>query len=160
MYALQALTTDEYYILLSTRLAHWYETEALLRAGDIERATRDAQYFGELIGTSKRYRIPYLRALAVLAQYRREIGQAIEHLQEAGQFSEEIGLPGELWSIRAALGELYLKQGDTQQAHNNFMQAASIVRTLADALGNEKQRSKFLASPVVEVVLEQGNQRE
>ncbi len=82
-YALQALATDEYYILLSTRLAHWYETEALVRAGDMERAARDVQYFGERIGMSKRYRIPYLRALAVLAHYRSEIEQAIEHLQEA-----------------------------------------------------------------------------
>jgi predicted ATPase/DNA-binding SARP family transcriptional activator len=159
MYTRQALATDEYYILLSSRLAHWYETEALVHADDIERATHDVQYFGERIGTSKRYRIPYLRALAVLAQYRSEIGQAIEHLQEAGRLSEQIGLPGELWSIRAVLGELYLKQGDKQQAHDNFMQAASIVRTLADALGNEEQRIKFLASSFVEVVLDQGDQR-
>jgi DNA-binding SARP family transcriptional activator/predicted ATPase len=157
-YALQALATDAYYILLSTRLAHWYETEALVGAGDMELATRDVRYFGERIGTSKRYRIPYLRALAVLAQDRSEIAQAIEHLQEAGQLSEEIGLPGELWPIRAALGELYLKQGDTRKAHENFAQAATIVRTLTDALGNEQQRIKFLASPLVEVVLAQGNQ--
>jgi predicted ATPase/DNA-binding SARP family transcriptional activator len=158
VYALQALATGEYYILLSTRLAHWYETEALVRAGDIERATHDAQYFDERIDTSKRYRIPYLRALAVLDLYRGEIGQAIEHLQEAGQLSEEMGLPGELWSIRAALGELYLKQEDRQQAHDNFMQAATVVRTLADMLENEQQRINFLASPLVQRVLKQSDQ--
>ncbi|HYX51761.1 MAG TPA: hypothetical protein VE843_18575, partial [Ktedonobacteraceae bacterium] len=85
IYALQALATDEYYILLSTRLAHWYETEALVHGGEIERATHDVQYFGQRIGSSRRYRIPYLRALAVLAHQRDELEQAIEHLLDAGQ---------------------------------------------------------------------------
>ena len=154
MYALQALAVDEYYILLSTRLAHWYETEALVRTGEVERATRDVRYFGERIGTSKRYRIPYLRALVVLDLYRGGIEQAIEHLQEAGRLSEEIDLPVESWSIRAALGELYLKLGDRKQAHDNFAQAAANVVNLAGALGNEEQRTRFLASASVRQVLE------
>ena len=159
MYALQALVTDEYFILLSSRLAHWYVTEALVHDREIERATHDVHYFGERIGSSRRYRIPYLRALAVLDLYRGEIGQAIEHLQEAGQLSEVIGLPGELWSIRAELGELYLRQGSEQKAHDCFVQAATIVRLLADALGSEKQRINFLTSPLVIPVLEHGAQQ-
>ena len=159
MYALQALATDEYYMMLTTRLAHWCETEALVRAGDIGRAAHDVQYFGERIGSSQRYRIPYLRMLAVLALYHGEIEQAIEHLQEAGRLSEEMGLPGELWSIQSALGKLYLKQGNKQQAHENFAQAATIARTLAAALRNEEHRAHFLASPLIQQVLEQGDQR-
>jgi predicted ATPase/DNA-binding SARP family transcriptional activator len=158
MYALQALASDEYYIMLSTRLAHWYTTEALMRAGDSERAARDVAYFGERISSSRRYRIPYLRALAVLAQYRGEVERAIEHLQEASRLAEEIGLPGELWSIRAALGEWYLKQRDKQHAHDNFMEAATIVHMLTDTLEDEKHRASFLASPLVQRALEQGNQ--
>src|SRR5579872_1890156 len=50
-YALQALATEEYSSMFSTRLAHWYEIEALVRAGVIERAACDAQYFVERIGT-------------------------------------------------------------------------------------------------------------
>ncbi|HEY6542748.1 MAG TPA: AAA family ATPase, partial [Ktedonobacteraceae bacterium] len=157
-YALQALASHDYYILLSTRLAHWYETEALVRAADSERAARDVAYYGERVSSSRRYRIPYLRALAVLAHYRGEVERAIEYLQEARRLAEEIGLPGELWSIRAALGEWYLKQGDEQQAHDNFIEAATIVHMLADALENEKHRVGFLASPLVRRMLEQGNQ--
>lgn len=97
----------------------------------------------------------YLRALAVLALYRGEVGQAIEYLQEAGSLSEEIGLPGELWSIQAALGELHLKQGDAGQARSCFALAAPIVRALADTLANEKQRIDFLASPLIRQILEQ-----
>ena len=82
MYALQALATDEYFILLSSRLAHWYVTEALVHDGEIERA-----------------------------------------------------------------------------AHDCFVQAATIVRMLADALGSEKQRINFLTSPLVIPVSKHGAQR-
>lgn len=54
--------------------------------------------------------------------------------------------------------ELYLKLGDKQQAHDNFVQAATIVRMLADALGNEKHRARFLGSALVRQVLEQDDQ--
>ncbi|HJT55872.1 MAG TPA: hypothetical protein VJ761_05215 [Ktedonobacteraceae bacterium] len=70
-----------------------------------------------------------------------------------------LGLPSEAWSIRVALGELYLNQGDPQQAHKNFMQAATIMHLLADAPGDEKQRITFLASPFVETALEQDTRR-
>ena len=153
-YALQTLAADEYYILLSTRLAHWYETEALVRGGEVDRAARDVRYFGERIGTSKRYRIPYLRAMAVLDLNLGEIDQAIVHLQEAGRLCEEIGLPGELWPIREALGELYLKLEDGQLAHENLAQAADIVRILTDTLGNERHRAGFLTSAQVRQILE------
>jgi len=106
------------------------------------------------IGASRRYHIPYLRALVVLAQFQGEIEQPIQYLQEAARLAEEIGLPGERWSIQAALGEIYLAQGDQEQAHAAFTQAATIVRKLADALGNEKQKARFLSSPEVRHVLE------
>src|SRR5579872_3613560 len=53
------------------------------------------------------------------------------------------------WFARRSLvdsgssGELYLNQGDPQQAHENFMQAATFVHSLADAPGDEKQRITF-----------------
>jgi hypothetical protein len=70
-------------------------------------------------------------------------------LQEAATLAEEIGLPGELWPIQAALGDLYLTQGDKEQAHAAFKQAATIVRKLADTLGSDEQKANFLASPLV-----------
>lgn len=158
LYAQQALVADEYYILLSTRLAYWYETEALVHAGEIERATHDVHYFGELIGSSRRYRIPYLRALAVLDLNRGEIEYAIEHLHEAGQLAEEMGLPGELWSVRSEIGEVYLKRGDSLKASDNIAQAATIVRMLAEGMENGKQRMNFLTSPLVQAVLEYDGQ--
>jgi tetratricopeptide (TPR) repeat protein len=141
------LRTDT--IVLSTKLALWYETEALVRAGEMERATEDVERFGERIGSSRRYRIPYLRALAVRAQCRVEIDVATRHLQEAATLAEEIGLPGELWSIQAALADLYLLPGDTQQADSALKQAATLVQKLADNIENDEQKANFLASPLV-----------
>ena len=63
-------------------------------------------------------------------------------------------MPGELWPIEAALGDLFLAQGQTEQAHAAFKQAATIVQKLADALGNDEQKANFLASPLVQRVVE------
>ena len=98
-YAVQALDNRLNSPFLYMGLTRWYETEALVRAGEIERAVEDVQRFETYFGKSRRHRIPYLRSLAVLAQYRGEIDLAIDHLREAAKLAEEIGLPGELWSI-------------------------------------------------------------
>lgn len=137
----------------SMNLTLWYETEALVRAGEIERATEDVRRYGERIGTSRRYRISHLRALAVLEQYRGETGVAIRCLQ-AATLAEEIGLPGELWPIQAALGDLHFKQGEIEQARSAFKQATAIVRKLADNISSDEQRANFLASPLAQRVLE------
>jgi DNA-binding SARP family transcriptional activator/tetratricopeptide (TPR) repeat protein len=153
-YALQSLEPQAP-VFSFMRLDRWYETEALVRAGETERAAEYVRRFGESIGTSRRYRIPYLRAVAVIAEHRGEFDQATRHLQEAAGLAEEIGLPGELWLIQTAVGKLYLKQGETEQAMRAFGQAAALVRKLAETLGDEERRAIFLASPLVRWVLEQ-----
>jgi hypothetical protein len=44
------------------------------------------------------------------------------------------------------------------KAYENFVQAATIVRMLADGLEDEEQRINFLASPLVKSVLGHGGQ--
>src|SRR4028119_98970 len=58
-------------------------------------------------------------------------------LCEAGGLGEEIGLPGELWQIWAALGELHEQRGEREEAYGAFSRAARIVETLAG--GSEDQ---------------------
>ncbi|HCI80149.1 MAG TPA: hypothetical protein DHW02_10720 [Ktedonobacter sp.] len=128
----------------------------MLRVGEEERATEQVQQFGEHIGTSLRYRLPYLRALSVLARFQDENDAAIEHLQEAARLAEEMGLPGDLWSIQAVLGNLYLAQGNAKQAQSVFDRANSIVQTLAEAVEDTVQRANFVASPLAQQVLNQG----
>jgi hypothetical protein len=124
----------------SLGMAYWHETEALVRAGEIELAAIEAQRFGERL-SGQRYRIPYLRALAVLAQQRGEMEQANAHLREAASLAEAIGLPGELWQLYAELGER--------------QKASEIVHTLAAKIDDEQLRSEFLAAEPIQRVLQE-----
>ena len=152
--AVQALDNRLNSPFLYMGLTRWYEIEALVRAGEIERASEDLKCFETYSGKSKRYRIPYLRSLAVLAQYREEIDLAIVHLREASKLAEEIGLPGELWLIWKTLGGLYLKQGKDEQAHNAYREAAGLVKKLAASIREQERRNTYLSSPSVQRVLQ------
>jgi DNA-binding SARP family transcriptional activator/tetratricopeptide (TPR) repeat protein len=143
-YALQAVRARSDTFLFSTQLTFWYQIEALVRANEVERAAGEVQRFGERIGSSRRYRIPYLRAMAVLAKEQGEYDKTIGYLQEAATLAEEMGLPGEWWSILAEQGVLYVKQGEQEQARRAFEQAAAIVQRLADMIRDQGQRAKFL----------------
>jgi DNA-binding SARP family transcriptional activator len=156
MYAVKVLNIGLGYFYLYAGYDRWYITEALVRAGERERAAEDVRRFGERVGTSRRFRMVYLRSAAVLAESGGEIDTAIAHLQEAAQLAEEIGLPRELWSILAAQGEMYLKQGGQEQARRAFGQAATFVQKLADNIRDQEQRVSFLEAKQVRRVLEQG----
>src|SRR5260370_41553385 len=69
-----------------------YETEALLRGGDERQAREAVHRLGERLGPYRRFRIPYLRSLGVLAAWDRHSEQAIGHLREAAQLAADIGL--------------------------------------------------------------------
>jgi hypothetical protein len=86
-------------------------------------------------------------ALAVLDQHSGKIERAIVHVREAAALAEEIGLPGELWPILGTLGDLCLMQGHKEQA-------TAIARKLADNIVSDEQRANFLASQLVQRVLE------
>src|SRR5205085_1119901 len=60
-----------------------YETEAFLRGGDERQAREEVQRLGERLGPYRRYRLPYLQSLAVLAVWDGESEQAIGHFREA-----------------------------------------------------------------------------
>ncbi len=151
-YALKALAAREYSIMYGG-LTRWHETEALLRGGRIEQAREDVHRFGERAHDKRRYRIPYLRALAVLAQWDHEVDQAIAHLQAARVLAQQLGLPGELWQILAVLGELYHSSKNENQAQQAYARAAQVVQSLADGMEDEQQRSTFLSAQQVRMVL-------
>ncbi|HEV2660018.1 MAG TPA: hypothetical protein VGU68_05420, partial [Ktedonobacteraceae bacterium] len=66
-YAVQALVHRSDSTLLYSGLTRWYESEILVRTGYSERVAADLERFGRLVEQSRRYRIPYWRAQAVLA---------------------------------------------------------------------------------------------
>ncbi len=156
-YAMQALAARDDVVMLPNGITRWYETEALLRGGSDEEAREDAQRFGERMKESKRFRIPYLRAAAVLACWQSELHAALFCLHEAAVLAEELGLPGEAWQIAAAMGELYQSQGDQSQAQSAFRRAYRIVQALAGTMRAETHRVTFLEAPQVQRVVEQGS---
>ncbi len=102
--------------------------------------------FGERIGVSRRYRIPYLRCLAVLAGSRGNLEEATGYLEETCVLVKDIGLPGELWEVQVALAELHRARGDEHAARHHRAQADEIVKSIALGLIEDNLRTSFLAA--------------
>ena len=150
-YAVQAIAARDYSLQPSV-LTRWHEIEALIHAGQIDRAVEEVRRVGEAIGDNRRYRLAYLRARAVLAQAREERkarDEASHCLQEAARLATEIRLPGELWPIEIALGRLYQSSGDDDLARASFARAAETVRSLADHIDDESLRAQFLKAAAI-----------
>ena len=130
------------------------EVEALLRGGEERIALEGLSRFNEWVGNNRRLRIAYLRAISVLNRWDGETRSAIEHLQEAEALAGEIGLPGELWQIRTALGELYEETGEEEKAGRSFYLAAQELRALAANIRDEGLQEGFLSARQVRQVLE------
>ena len=90
----------------------------------------------------------------MLAEWDGQTGEALTHLQEARALAEEIGLPGELWQIWAALGELHEQRGEPEEAHSAFSRAARIVERLAAEIEDDTLKEGFLSAPQPRRVLE------
>jgi hypothetical protein len=131
-----------------------YETEVLLRSGEESLAREDARRLGESVGQNKRFRLVHLRMLTTLARWDCDIGGALACLREAEALAQEIGLPGELWQIRAGLGELHEERGDEERARDTFSRAAEVLRSLAGRIDDPALQASFLETPQVRRVLE------
>jgi len=131
-----------------------YETEVLLRSGEEGLAREDARRLGEGVGQNKRFRLVHLRMLTGLARWDGDLGGALVRLREAETLAQEMGLPGELWQIKTALGELYEERGDEERARDAFTQAAQILRSLADRIDNSRLQASFLGAPRVRHMLQ------
>ncbi len=155
-YALKAITLrkslDRALILLD--FSRQYETEALLHAGNERQARAAVHRLGERLGPYRRFRIVYLRSLATLATWEGHSEQAIGHLREAAQVAADLGLPGERWQIQASLASLYEARGEQRQGRAAWASAATIIQGLAAGIGDEALRTRFLAGPQIQPVVQ------
>ncbi len=138
--------------LLSIHLHH--EVEALLRGGDERLAREEVHRFAKRAETNERDRMSYLRSLAVLSEWEGDTKRAIDHLQEAEALAERLGPPGELWQIRARIGELHERRGEDSEAREAYSRAAQTLRDLAAKIEDEGLREGFLSAPRVRRLLE------
>jgi DNA-binding SARP family transcriptional activator len=111
--------------------ARYYETEALLRAGDRARAEADMLRLGEHLGTNRRYRLIYLRMQALLDRAAGAHTAAIAHVVEALDLATQMGLPGEEWQLAAELAASYTAVEDPDHAAEARLRAEQVVATLA-----------------------------
>jgi hypothetical protein len=118
----------------------------LLRGGDAALAREGVRRLGEDIGANRRFRIPYLRALAALAQWDGATEQATRALEEAQALAAQIGLPGEQWQIAALLVQTYRDRGQADQADRVQAQAEATLQALAVGLADPALRASFLAA--------------
>jgi hypothetical protein len=107
------------------------------------------------VGPHRRFRIVYLRSLATLAAWEGQREQAINHLHEAAGLAADLGLPAERWQIQAALGSLYEAGGEPAQARTTFGEAVTIIQGLAEGIGDEARRARFLAGPQIQQVVQE-----
>ncbi len=91
----------------------------------------------------------------MLAAWEGQSEQAIGYLREAARLAADLGLPGERWQIQAALGRLYEAVGEPEQAYTAFGEAVRIIQGLAEGIGDEGLRTRFLAGPQIQEVLQQ-----
>jgi DNA-binding SARP family transcriptional activator/tetratricopeptide (TPR) repeat protein len=159
IYARQTLQAREDESLLPMGLTGWYEIEALLRGGDSDLAWAEVERLGKIVGDNKRYRLPLLRSQAVLAQWDGDTDQAIQYLQTALTLAEEIGLPGEEWSILGDLGAMYADRDDHEKAQRAWKASADIILRLAETIDEEELRAGFLAADPVQSILIDRNGR-
>jgi DNA-binding SARP family transcriptional activator len=133
---------------------YYHEVEALLRGGG-ERSAREAvRRLAERAKANERDRIAYLRCLAVLSEFEGDTQRALDRLRGAEALAEKIGLPGELWQIQCKIGELHERRGDEGEAREGFSLAAQTLRMLAQKIGDEDLRERFLSAPQACRVLE------
>ena len=154
-YALKAITQRKRHAvaLIVWDFSRQYETEALLRAGDLSQVRAEVHQQGERLGLYPRSRIPYLRSLATFTAWDGHSEQAIGHLREAAELTADLELPGEQWQIQAALGTLYQSSPLPDTARTAFGEAARIIQRLAQGIKDERLRTRFLAGPPIQMVI-------
>jgi DNA-binding SARP family transcriptional activator/tetratricopeptide (TPR) repeat protein len=151
-YVLRAREVGTFFIRLDSFYLY-RGVEALLRGGDERSAREELLRFAERAEVNERNRISYLRSLAVLSEFEGDQESTIDHLHEAHTLAQKIGLPGELWQIRSRIGELYERRGESEQAREAFSIAAQTLRMLAQKIGDEGLRERFLSAPQARRVL-------
>lgn len=79
---------------------------------------------------SPRLQIAAARAQAELAHWQGDLQKAVAHLASALALAEQIGLPGEQWSIFSSLTRCYEALGEQTNAYQTRTNAAVLRRHL------------------------------
>jgi tetratricopeptide (TPR) repeat protein len=152
-FAMRALQVRKERGLTPMGLTGWHETEALLRGAQKEEAVAELDRLEGFAAANKRLRLSLLCSRGIVAEWDRQLDQAVIHWNAAATLAREIRLPGEEWPILARLAGAYDKQGDHNNAREARKAAAAIILHLADTIDNEELREGFISADVVRSIL-------
>ena len=155
-FAMQAMTLRKHFEtpFVPFDFSRSYEIEALLHMGEETLAREEVQQMGEYLESNRRFRISYLRSLAGLASMDGQNEQAISYLRQAAQIAADIGLSAERWQIQVALARVYEAEGESEQAHTAWAEAARILAGLAEGITDEGLRRRFVAATQIQQVMQ------
>jgi tetratricopeptide (TPR) repeat protein len=153
VHAHQAIEQRAYHSLPLVISPHWLETKTLLLGGEAGLARSDATAWGELTRHVPRFRLVYLRSLAVLARREGDLSGAMASLEEALALASEMDLPGQCWQVLADLAELHESIGEEAQARQKFTQAVEILEALAGKFSDSDLKAGFLSAERIEGVI-------
>ncbi len=88
-----------------------------------------------------------LRGQGFLAQGK--LAEAEHELTAALEIAQRIGNPPQLWKTYQALGELYERQGATEQARSAYASALAVIEQVAGRLQDQELKQTFLAARLV-----------
>jgi hypothetical protein len=131
--------------------ARYYETEALLRAGDRARAEADVRRLGAHLGANRRYRLVYLRMQALLDREAGNHPASIGHLLEVLDLATQMDLPGEEWQIAAELSASYIDGGDAARAAEARQRADRVIAALAARISDRPLSERFTRAALAQL---------
>ncbi|HKD77975.1 MAG TPA: tetratricopeptide repeat protein, partial [Ktedonobacterales bacterium] len=123
-----------------------HEVEALLRAERIDLAREALRHLNERMGSSRRYRLAYLRMRAILERWEGFHVQALATLHEARDMAMNIGLPTESWQIAAEMAQIFALQGNEEQRHTAHEHAEQTISMLAEGIPDPTHRARYTDS--------------
>lgn len=132
------------YAVLNTGFYRWYETEALLRAGDIDQAEEDLRLMEAQVRGNCRFELPSRRAAAVLALWHGDLAAAWEHLEGAHALARRMGMAGQVWQVQAAQAEVAHKRGELERARVLLDAATSGLNVLASLVEDRTRREQYV----------------
>jgi tetratricopeptide (TPR) repeat protein len=128
--------------------------ELWLKKGDAEKALQFAEECLQLAEpTESRKNIVKgwrLQGQAFCTQGKLAEAEAV--LQKALALAQEIGNPPQLWKTYQALGELYERQGATDQVQAAYASAIEVIEGVASRLQNQEIKQTFLSARSVQEI--------
>lgn len=148
--AAQATRNDSRVYVGFTR---WLEVEALVRAGDSDRAVENLRQASAVPRTYPRDILQQVRGQAVLRLATGDRAAAVMHLEQAGALAGELGLLNDRWQLEAALADIHAAAGASAVAQAHNAAAAALIRDIEALSVDDPLWAQFEASTTVRRVM-------